>query len=789
MADESQKLDVLADIGRIISQSHDLDETLQNIVQLVSDKMSADACSIYLYEDPQEELVLRATIGLDPEAVGRVRMKVTEGLTGLVVQEVKPVAVREARDHPRFKFFPVTLEDEYHSYLGVPLIERRSPVGVLAVQTSEQRDFSRDEIRMLETIASQVTGLIMTARMLAMVEERAKQFDDLDQAKVHYTDTPEDTQEIKARQEERRKPKVFHGLSGAPGFGMGLVHIHQHDFHMDAGYAELAEDTALERLRLDEAFAKAIEEVTELKGQVSLTLSEEDSAIFHGHLLMLEDKGFRHRIEDVIDDGRRAEFAVEVVAELYKDRFSSFDDAYLRERVIDVEDIEKRLLQNLLGVERLQREFEEEFIVFGDDISPSELMYLDSPKLMGIVLARGGVTGHVAILAKSLDLPVVLGVVDVLSGVSPNDFAIVDGNSGAVYINPGDDTVEEYVRLEAQYHTLVEQLKDLRDDPCQTLDGHKIMMEANIGMISEVPLCHEQGAEGIGLFRTEFPFLSRPNMPTEEEQFDILRNAIEALNGKSLTVRTLDIGGEKTPPYFSMPEERNPLLGWRSMRLTLDEPEIFQPQLRAIVRVAAKTPIRLMFPMISGVEELRAAKEALQNVIDELGLEPLIEIGIMIEVPSAVAVADRLAKEVDFFSIGTNDLIQYVLAVDRNNPKVSNRYEEFHPAVLTAIYDTIQAAHTQGIPVGVCGEMAGSPATAVVLAMMGIDRLSMAPSSIPFVKRALRGLDTSNAAKAVEHMLHLATTSEVKEYLNVIFNEWGISDLVIHPRKFKSEEN
>jgi phosphotransferase system enzyme I (PtsP) len=788
MADESQKLDVLADIGRIISQSHDLDETLQNIVQLVADKVSADACSIYLYEEPRGELALRATVGLDAESVGQVRMKVTEGLTGLVVQEIKPVAVKEARDHTRFKFFRVTHEEDYHSYLGVPLIERRSPVGVLAVQTSEPREFSRGDIRMLETIASQVTGLITTARMLTMVEERAKEFEDLEQAKVQFNDAPEDTKEIQARQEQRRKPKVFRGLSGAPGFGMGIVHIHQHDFHMDAGYAELAEDTALEHLRLDEAFKKAIDEVSELKGQVSLTLSEEDSAIFHGHLLMLEDKGFRHRIEEVIDDGRRAEFAVEVVAELYKDRFSSFDDAYLRERVMDVEDIEKRLLRNLLGVERQQRDFEEEFIIVGDDISPSELMYLDSPKLMGIVLARGGVTGHVAILAKSLDLPVVLGVSDVLSGVSPNDFAIVDGNSGNIYINPGDDTVNEYLRLEAQYQTLVEELKDLRDVPCQTLDGDKIMMEANIGMISEMPLCHEQGAEGVGLFRTEFPYLSRPNMPTEEDQFEILSSAIEALNGKRLTVRTLDIGGEKTPPYFPMPEERNPLLGWRSMRLTLDEPEIFQSQLRAIVRIAADTPIRLMFPMISGVEELRSAKAVLQEVIDGLGLEPQLELGIMVEVPSAVAVADRLAREVDFFSIGTNDLIQYVLAVDRNNEKVSNRYEEFHPAVLSAIYDTVQAAHAQGIPVGVCGEMAGSPATAAVLVMIGVDRLSMAPSSIPFVKRALKGLDRSKSGPVVEEMLRLATTSEVKDFLRATFKEWGISDLVIHPRMPKPEE-
>jgi phosphotransferase system enzyme I (PtsI) len=277
-------------------------------------------------------------------------------------------------------------------------------------------------------------------------------------------------------------------------------------------------------------------------------------------------------------------------------------------------------------------------------------------------------------------------------------------------------------------------------------------------------------------------------MPSEEEQFEILSSAIEALNGKSLTVRTLDIGGEKTPPYFPMPVERNPLLGWRSMRLTLDKPEIFQPQLRAIVRVAAITPIRLMFPMIEGVEELRAAKEALQNVIDDLGIEPQLEIGIMVEVPSAVAVADRLAKEVDFFSIGTNDLIQYVLAVDRNNPKVSNRYEEFHPAVLSAIYNTIQAAHTQGIPVGVCGEMAGSPATAALLVMMGVDRLSMAPSSIPFVKRALRGLDRSKSGPVVEAMLQLATTFEVKEFLRSTFKEWGISDLVIHPRLPKSED-
>ena len=771
---ESQKLDVLADVGRIVSQSHDLQETLDNIVKVVGERMVAEVCSIYLLEDGDELLSLRAAVGLDSAAVGQVGMRITEGLTGLVVQEMGPVAVREAKEHPRYKFFSQTHEERFHSYLGVPLIERRAVVGVLAIQTADPRDFSRDDERLLETIASQVTGLITTTRMLALLEDKAKSQGALEEALERYQDEPRE--ELEAKKEERRRPRVLRGLPGAPGFGMGVVHVHQHDFHMDSGYAEFAEDTDAELERLNAAFEKAIDECSALKTQVMNTLSEEDSAIFHGHLLMLEDKGLHLKMEEVIKEGRRAEFAVEVVAELYKEKLSKFDDVYLKERVIDIEDIERRLMRNLLGVERENRQFDEEFIVVADDISPSELMYLDSPRLMGLVIARGGVTSHVSILAKSLELPLVVGVPDVLSFVAPRDFIIVDGNSGTAYLNPDDNTVGEYVRLEALYQTLVEELRDDRDLPAETLDGVRVALEVNVGMHSEIPLGVEQGAEGVGLYRTEFPFLSRPQMPTEDEQFHIFHLAQEVLDGRRLTIRTLDIGGEKTPQYFPLPKEPNPLLGWRSMRLALDNPEILATHLRAIVRAAADAPLRLMFPMIHGVDEFRAAKAALTEVIDQLGLEPELEVGIMIEVPSAVAIADRLAREVDFFSIGTNDLIQYILAVDRNNPKVSELYQEFHPAVISALHQTVRAGHDAGIPVGVCGEMAGSPACAILLVGMGVDSLSMVPNSIPFVKRALRYVDSAKAAMLVEEVLPLATTLEVKEHLARAFEEWGIAE-------------
>jgi len=777
---ESQRLDILADIGRIVGHSHDLKETLDNIVQLVAGRMGAEACSIYLLEEGDPPLLaLRATVGLAPDAVGRVRMRTSEGLAGLVVEENKPLAVREAREHPRNKHFAEMNEEGFHSYLGVPLLERRSPIGVLAIRTIEPRDFTNDDTRMLETIASQVTGLITTSRMLSLLEDRAKSYEALEEALGRYEE--QTREEAEAKKEARRKPKILRGLPAAPGFGLALVHIHQHDFHLGAGYAEFAEDTAAERQRLEAAFQKAIDEVSELKGRVSLKLSENDSAIFHGHLLMLEDTGFRQKIYEIIDEGRRAEFAVEVVAELYKEQLSQFDDVYLKERAVDIEDIERRLLRNLLGLERDQREFDDEFIIVADDISPSEMFYLDSPRLMGIVLARGGVTSHVAILAKSLDLPVVVGVTDVLSHVAPNEFVIVDGNSGLVYINPEEHVIDEYVRLEAAYQTLVEELKDMRELPAETVDGKRIVLDANVGMCSEIPLALENGAEGVGLYRTEFPFLSRPHMPTEDEQYELLRISQETLAGAHLTVRTLDIGGEKTPPYFPMPHEPNPLLGWRSMRLSLDEPEIFETQLRAIVRAAVDYPMRVMFPMVSGVDELRAGRAALKRVIDELGVEPQLEVGIMIEVPSAVALADRLAREVDFFSIGTNDLIQYILAVDRNNPKVSNRYQGFHPAVIAALYQTFQAGHQAGTPVGVCGEMAGAPSSAILLAGMGVDNLSMAPNAIPFVKRALRAIDSRKATELVQEVLPLATTEEVEQHLAQRFEDWGIADMIRTP--------
>ncbi|MBI2190971.1 MAG: phosphoenolpyruvate--protein phosphotransferase [Planctomycetes bacterium] len=773
---ESQKLSILADISRIVSHSHDLQETLNNIVTVVAERMGVEVCSIYLLDEGKQKLTLRATVGLDPTSIGKVEMLVSEGLTGLVVEEGKPVAVKEAKEHPRYKFFPETHEEKVHSYLGVPLVERRNPLGVLTVQTVDSRQFNRDEIRMLETIASQVTGLITTTRTLGLLEANAKHQKALEAELSKYRREPATQAEVK--KEDRKKSKVLRGHAAAPGFQMGYVHLHQHEFHIGSGFAEYAEDTGREKERLSQAFDKSIEEVSQLKSQVTNILGEEDSTIFHGHLLMLEDKGFRQRIEEVINEGRRAELAVEVVAELYKERLGKFDDVYLKERVIDVEDVERRLLRNLLGIEREEREFDEECIVVADDLSPSELIYLESPKLMGVVLAKGGVTSHVSILAKSLELPTVVGVTEVLKEVSPGDFVIVDGNSGAVYINPDETVISEYVRLQADYQTLVEELKEYRDLPAATLDGKKVRIEANIGLHSEIPLCLEQGAEGIGLYRTEFPFLSRSNFPTEEEQYTILKRAKEALHGLRLTVRTLDMGGEKTLSYFPMPQQQNPLLGWRSVRLTLDEPEIFRTQLRAIVRASGDDPVRVMFPMVSGLEELRAAKALLRSVVDELGCKPRLEIGIMIEVPAAVGTADRLAREVDFFSIGTNDLVQYILAVDRSNPKVSDRYQELHPAVLAALDQTIRAGKNAGISVSVCGEMAGSAATAILLAGMGVDCLSMSPNSIPFVKRAIRNMDTQKAGALASSLLRLDTTAEVERNLRETFRSWGILELV-----------
>jgi phosphotransferase system enzyme I (PtsP) len=783
---KGEGLALLDDVGTLIGHSQDLQDTLDNIVRIVAERMGTEVCSLYLFEPKERQLTLWATTGLDRGAVGKVMMGVDEGLTGLVIEHGEPVVVVDALAHPRYKYFPETGEERYHSFLGVPIEDRRAVLGVLVVQTLRRRRFTPTELRLLRAIAVQVRGIIVQARLLESLASKEKErqayrtrmMDAI--RRLHHQERDGGGAKAAAR---RRGQHRLAGTGASPGFGRGRAHFRRPEVSLDEIEEHAAADPVAERDHLVRAIAQSVEEIVKLKEKMRVLAPEVDGALFDAQRMMLEDATFITKIESRIHDGCAAESALKYVVEEYVAAFLTVSDGYLRERAGDVRDIGQRILRNLLGLEEQERPLDSDAILVAQDLTFSDLSAIEGERPKGIVLATGGVTSHASILAKSFEIPTVVGVGHLADVLHEGDQVIVDGNSGVVYVNPGPDVAREYQRLDREYRAFNLKLEELRDQPAETTDGHRVRLYANIGLLGDVHFANEHGAEGVGLYRTEVPFVAHKDFPTEEEQLALYRLVIEKLAGRPVTIRTLDLGADKYASFLTAHQEENPFLGWRSIRISVEMPTIFKMQLRAILRAGALGPVRMMFPMISSLEEIRRVKELLEEArseLDEAGLpyDRAMPIGIMIEVPAAVWLAPRLIEEVDFFSIGTNDLIQYLLAVDRNNSKVAPLYEPLHPAVLAAVADVARAAKDAGKWVGMCGEMASDPLCTLPLLGMGLDDLSMSPFFIPVVKRFIRSVSYAAAEDVAREIRGLATAKEVKGYLFARLKELGVIELM-----------
>ena len=452
-------------------------------------------------------------------------------------------------------------------------------------------------------------------------------------------------------------------------------------------------------------------------------------------------------------------------------------DGYLRERATDFRDVGHRVLRHLRQ-EDGKGPFDKPTIIVAEELTLSQLTLVSHENLVGIALQSGGVTSHAAILARSFEIPTVVGVEHLMESVVENDTLVLDGNSGIVYVNPSPDVEKDYTALTKRYENFKRELMEDADQPAATRDGHRVRMYANIALYNDIPLALQYGAEGIGLLRSEFSFLTYEDFPDEDQQIALYNRMLQAFGQRPVTIRTLDIGADKYPPYMRVPREENPFLGWRSIRISLEMSGLFKVQLRAILRAATRFNVRIMFPMISSLEELRRAKELLAEAQAELfneGLDhnPTVPVGIMVEVPSAVWLAPRLAPMVDFFSIGTNDLIQYLLAADRNNPKVAHLYEAFHPAVISAISEVVNVARAADKEVGICGEMASDPLATLLLVGIGFDELSLSPLFIPVVRKALREVDYQTARQVAREVLQMGSVQEIKGYLVERYRESG----------------
>ena len=713
----SEILKTLIDISRIITDSHNLSETLENTVERVARSLNVDVCSIYIHDPGTGLLELKATHGLSKNAVGIVRMPVNEGLIGYVFEEKHHINLNDVTHHPRFKFFPKIDEERLSSFLGVPLIEYRKTLGVLVVQNQENRLFSKEEENLLITIASQISGLVSKALLVTRLQQEATQ--------SPPPEAPSDSYQIQ-------------GVPIAPGLAKGKVVVLQRPRieEPEHGTPRTPKD---ERAALQQAIDESEQEIIALISEVTRRVNEQEAAIFHSHLLFLEDRGFMERIHTHIDQGASAAWAVSTVVKEFLAAFHAIDDPYLKERGADLQDVGIRLLKHL-GLDNTLRHTQEiSGILLAEMLLPSDTVNLDPRRIKGIITAVGGHVSHAAILARSLRIPAVSGIEKLLTLVGQDVEVLVDGGSGTVFVNPGEGLTKEFERYQNSRAEYLTHLADLRDVPCLTRCGHPLRLRGNVSMAQDLAECQEFGSEGIGLYRTEAFYLMRTTPPTVAELTETYAKAMEVADGHPVIFRTLDLGGERPPTYLNFPEEDNPSLGSRSIRYQLQHPNLLKDQITATLEVAHLGEARIAFPMISQFSELQEVKRIFRQCRGEFEKRngrsaPELKFGMVFEVPSTILMCEMFLEELDFACIGSNDLTQYVLAVDRNNPHVSHLYDPLEPAVLIMIKRLLDAAAKMGKPVELTGELASDPEGCLILVGLGLRDLSMNSPLIPIMK-------------------------------------------------------
>ncbi|EHV1217043.1 phosphoenolpyruvate-protein phosphotransferase PtsI [Salmonella enterica] len=571
---------------------------------------------------------------------------------------------------------------------------------------------------------------------------------------------------------------MISGILASPGIAFGKALLLKEDEIVIDRKKISADKVDQEVERFLSGRAKASAQLEAIKTKAGETFGEEKEAIFEGHIMLLEDEELEQEIIALIKDKHMtADAAAHEVIEGQATALEELDDEYLKERAADVRDIGKRLLRNILGLAIIDLSaIQEEVILVAADLTPSETAQLNLQKVLGFITDAGGRTSHTSIMARSLELPAIVGTGSVTSQVKNGDYLILDAVNNQVYVNPTNDVIEQLRAVQEQVATEKAELAKLKDLPAITLDGHQVEVCANIGTVRDVEGAERNGAEGVGLYRTEFLFMDRDALPTEEEQFAAYKAVAEACGSQAVIVRTMDIGGDKELPYMNFPKEENPFLGWRAVRIAMDRKEILRDQVRAILRASAFGKLRIMFPMIISVEEVRALRKEIEIYKQELrdegkAFDESIEIGVMVETPAAATIARHLAKEVDFFSIGTNDLTQYTLAVDRGNDMISHLYQPMSPSVLNLIKQVIDASHAEGKWTGMCGELAGDERATLLLLGMGLDEFSMSAISIPRIKKIIRNTNFEDAKVLAEQALAQPTTDELMTLVNQFIEE------------------
>ncbi len=749
-------LETLRHIVQEVNAVEDLSEALEVIVRRVRVAMNTEVCSVYLRDPHSGRYVFQATEGLNPEQVGRVSLAADEGLVGLVAEREEPVNLENAEAHPAFHLLPGIGEEPFHAFLGVPIIHQRDVLGVLIVQQAQRRRFDESDEAFLVTMSAQLAGVIAHAQVTGAV--------------------PSD---------DHGGPARFNGVPGAPGIAIGTVVVVSPGADLYAVPRRQASNRRAELRAFKQALSSVRADIQQVADNLRDELSAEDHALFDVYLGILADSAIGTEVASRIKAGEWAQGALSQVMIEHIRHFERMEHSYLKERAVDVKDLGTRVLSYLQASDQEDRQFPDNTILVGEELTASSLGEVPRDKLVGLISVRGSGNSHVAILARAMGVPTVMGAVDLPYTRLQDRQIIVDAYNGHLHLNPLQEIRQQFQKLMDDDRALTRDLESLRDLPCETLDGRRLPLLVNTGLMVEATRSLEQGAEGVGLYRTEVPFLLRDRFPSEEEQRRIYLEQLQAFAPRPVTMRTLDIGGDKALPYFPI-EEDNPFLGWRGIRVTLDHPEIFLAQIRAMLK-ANEGPgnLRIMLPMICNTAELDEALELIHRSHRELRQEGLVRalppIGVMVEVPAAVYQARALARRVDFLSVGSNDLTQYLLAVDRNNARVADLYHAFHPAVLQALAAVAIAAKAEGKPVSICGELAGEPGAAVLLLAMGYDGLSMNATSVPRVKKVLRNLRCSEADEMLAEVMQMEQSAVVHARLDRFLVEHGMEQFIHNP--------
>ncbi|MFA6058575.1 MAG: phosphoenolpyruvate--protein phosphotransferase [Taibaiella sp.] len=746
-------LKIMQRIIQDVNAAQSAQEALHIVVTRVCEAINVEACSIFVLDPTSQRYVLIASQGFKPGVDGVISLGLDQGLVGLVGQREEPINLKDATKHSHYHYIPRTGEEKYKAFLGVPIIHQRRVLGVLVAQQTAERAFGADEEAFLVTISTQLSDLIAHAQSAGVLSRSKTQSD-----------------------------KRIIGIPGVSGVALGTAVIAYPLAALDAVPDRKAQDINIEIEIFNKALVRTREEIKMLSERLAHHLPLEEQDLFDAYLRILDNESLGFEVNEVIKKGHWAQGALKQVIALHSRLYEEMDDAYLRERGADLRDIGRRVLSYLQADAREKIIYPEKAVLMGDEITPARLAEAPRERIVAIVTAKGSINSHVVIIARAMGIPTIIGAEGLLLSDVENKKVIVDAYHGVVYIDPSKILLEEFTRLEAEEKELSHSLEKLHDVPAQTPDGYRIPLYVNTGLVGDIQASLSVGAEGVGLYRTEVPFMVRDRFPSEEEQRVIYRQLLEAFTPRPVTMRTLDIGGDKILPYFPI-EEANPFLGWRGIRITLDHPEIFLVQVRAMIHASKGcNNLQIMLPMITSLYEVLDAKALIMRAYEELreeGHDVVIpKIGAMIEVPSAVYQAELISKEVDFLSIGSNDLIQYILAVDRNNSRVANLYEGLHPAIINALLHVVNAAHAQNKTVSLCGEMAGDPTSVILLLAMGFDSLSMSSASLPRIKWVIRNFSLSRAQELLQDVLTMHHSKEIRTYLENALEESGLGGLI-----------